>query len=142
MAPNITSAQTTSHGRATNELKPLDFFPPVVTNEKDSCATMKKLTAITISTVLYHRNMFPESDYGQRTHRDQIFYILDKKAETPQAREVVSMVQSLFKPIDQKYLKSIVIGFCEDPNNPSNVVEAYLMNYQYSANEIEVNHEK
>lgn len=82
--------------------------------------------------------MFPESDYGQRTIRDQVFHILDKEARTTEAREVVSLVQSLFKPITQKYLKSVMLGFCEDTNNTNELVEAYTFHYNYTKDEVSV----
>lgn len=141
MTRGITPSKSTNHGRATTNEQASqsdDFFQTRVVSEKESCGVMKRLTAITISTILYHRNMFPASDYGQRSHRGQVFHILDKKAQTPQARQVVSLVQSLFEPIDQKYLKSVVIGFTEDQNNPNDLIEAYIIHYQYSNGEVSV----
>lgn len=141
MTRGITASKSTNHGRTTTNEQASqsdDFFQARVVSEKESCGVIKRLTAITISTILYHRNMFPASDYGQRSHQGQVFHILDKKAQTPQARQVVSLVQSLFEPVDQKYLKSVVIGFTEDQNNPNDLIEAYIIHYQYSNGEVSV----
>lgn len=140
MPPNINLGRTASHGMATKDQQgePNDFFPVKVADAKESLAVVKKLTAISISTILYNRQMFPESDYGQRTIRDQTFYILDKEARTPQARKIVTMVQSLFKPISHGYLKSVILGFCEDQNNPNEVLEAYTFHYNYTKGEVSV----
>lgn len=141
VAPTLNLGGPTSHGMATKDQENgtlPEFFPSKVASEKESSSVVKKLTAISISTVLYHRNMFPESDYGQRNHLDLTLHILDKKAQTPEARRVVSLVQSLFKPIDEKYLKSVILGFCEDPNEPNDVIEAYFLHLQYFNGEVSV----
>lgn len=99
--------------------------------EKDALSFVKKLTAMSISTILYHRGMFPAQDYGVRQQSGEVLYILDRNAVTPAAKRIVDLVRSTFTAIDQKVLNKIVIGIVDDPDKPDQFLESYTIKLQY-----------
>lgn len=108
-----------------------DFFPDCVRSEAEGLAFLKKLTAISISTILYHRGMFPTSDYVARSQGDEFLYILDRKAQTPGAKRIVDMVGSTFTAIEKKILHTIVIGIVDNETEPDKFLESYTIKIQY-----------
>ena len=92
---------------------------------------MKKLTAISISTVLFHGGWFPAQDYGVRQQGAAQLHILDRKARTPAAKQIVDLVSATFQFIEKKLLSSIVIGILDDPSRPDDFAESYTIKLQY-----------
>ena len=99
--------------------------------EKEALSFVKKLTAISISTVLYYRGMFPAQDYGHRSQDGEQLHILDKNAQTPAAKRIVDLVASTFTAIDKKLLSTIVIGIVDDPDKPDQFLESYTIKLRY-----------
>jgi hypothetical protein len=113
------------------EDQPDDFFPDSVSTEKEALSFLKKLTAMSVSTILYHRGWFPDTDYTVRVQGRQELHLLEKNAVSPAAKQIVSLVISTFKAIDKKLLSSIVIGIVEDPDRPDYFRESYSIKLQY-----------
>ena len=128
----VMSSRSNGHQLVQGDNGSKNFFPEAIETAEGSLALMKKLTAISISTILYYRNMFPEHDYGIRVHEGDIWHLLDTECQSPEAKEVISAVRSLFDPIQKKFLKQVILGFIEDPNLPGDFVEAYVFKFKYS----------
>ena len=108
-----------------------DFFPDSVRSEQEALNFLKKLTAVTVSTVLYHRGMFPSRDYSVRYQGCQQLYILNREAETPAAKRIVDLVRATFAAIERKQLSTIVIGILDSPSEPDHLLESYTIKLQY-----------
>lgn len=96
---------------------------------------LKKITAMAVSTILYYRGFFPQTDYGTRMHDDTVLHILDREAETPEARQVIASLKALFESIEHKYLKTLVVGFVDNPEETDNFLEGYIFRFNYSCRE-------
>ena len=61
--------------------------------------------------------------------------ISDGRSATPLAKELIARVRSCFDAIEKRYLKSVCIWFHADRDKADDVLEAYVFNFEYSANQ-------
>ncbi|RWS17720.1 HORMA domain-containing protein 2-like protein [Dinothrombium tinctorium] len=108
------------------------FFAQEVKSECESLLHMKKLTAIAFSTVLYLREVFDESAYGERKHENFVFRILSERSDCKEATQIVRLIKGAFDALEKKYLREIIFGFYTDLKKPNDLIEAYSFKYSYN----------
>jgi hypothetical protein len=111
------------------------FFVKAVKDEKEALNHLKKTTAMAISTILYYRGFFPVHDYGVRVHGRTNLFILDRNARTPGAKEVIDSIKNVFEAIEKKYLKTLVVGLIDDPEDTDSFLEGYVFRFNYNLNQ-------
>lgn len=94
---------------------------------------MKRLLAATLSNILYYRGLFNESDYHVNEHDGvPIRILITRKDTSPEAREVCANIKNCCEAIEKKYLKQMIIGFIENEDRPTDMVEAYTLFFFYN----------
>ena len=107
------------------------IFPPDVATELQSTLFVKKLLAVAVSTVSYLRALFPEDAFGDRCLEDVRLKILRDDADFPEARKVIQWLRGCFDALHKKYLRAVLIGIYENPDDPNTVVEEYSFKFSY-----------
>lgn len=107
------------------------IFPAQQVTEQKSALFVKKLLAVAISNITYLRNIFPEKAFGDKCLDSLNLKILRDESTCPGACQVIKWVKGCFDALDKKYLKTLVIGIYENPEDPDTVIESYTFKFSY-----------
>ncbi|MES1904772.1 MAG: HORMA domain-containing protein 1 [Paramarteilia canceri] len=132
------------------------IFPQEQSTEKHSNIFTKKLLALAVSNVLYLRSIFPEAAFVKRNSFFELqddfstnstledgkskssfscgedsLRVLKGDDQFPAAAQIVDWLKSCFEAIDKRYLKSISLGICSEPNKTDSTIEAYTFEIFY-----------
>ncbi|XP_076035847.1 uncharacterized protein LOC143021908 isoform X2 [Oratosquilla oratoria] len=107
-------------------------FPPVQKTEQQSLLFVKKLIAVSISSITYLRAMFPESAYGDRVAEGINLKILLDESHSPEANTLIGWIKGCFDALEKKYLQQMTLGLYLDPDAPDVAVETYTFRFSYS----------
>jgi len=107
------------------------IFPSAHVTEQRSALFVKKLLAVAVSNITYLRNVFPEKAYGDRSLDDLNLKILRDESTCPGACQVIKWVKGCFDALEKKYLKNMIIGIYDNPNDPETVIESYTFKFSY-----------
>ncbi|XP_023242580.1 HORMA domain-containing protein 1-like [Centruroides sculpturatus] len=106
-------------------------FPNEIQTETQSTVFVKKLIALTVSSITYLRAIFPESAFGNRSIEDLRLKILSENSGCHGASQLISWIKGSFDALEKKYLRQLMIGIYESPDEPDNVIESYTFRFIY-----------
>lgn len=92
---------------------------------------MKKLIAIAVSSITYLRAIFPENAFGDRSIENLHLKILSENSGCSGACQVINWIRGSFDALEKKYLRQLMIGLYENPDEPDNVIESYTFRFSY-----------
>lgn len=104
-------------------------------NKKQSCIFVKRMLAISVSTITYMRNMFPEAAFVDKKLEDLSVKILSKENHG-EAATVVEWMQGVYNAIEKEYLQTMILAIVSDPNDPMSVLETYTFGFTYTNGQI------
>jgi len=111
----------------------------IATSAESSAFFVQKFLAISVSSVAFLRAILPKDSFTSRYMGDlHLKIISDGRSATPLAKELIARVRSCFDAIEKRYLKSVCIWFHADRDKADDVLEAYVFNFEYSANQADV----
>ena len=111
------------------------IFPPEQATEIKSTLFVKKLLAVAVSSITYLRALFPENAFGDRCLEDVHLKILRDDSSYPGACKVIQWLRGCFDALEKKYLRAVLIGVYEDPDDPNTVIEEYSFKFSYGDGE-------
>eukprot|EP00037_Helgoeca_nana_P029315 m.349418 g.349418 ORF g.349418 m.349418 type:complete len:400 (+) comp27950_c0_seq13:1760-2959(+) len=97
------------------------------TTAQDSKQFLKRITAVTISTVAYLRGMFPGESFGVKTLEGLNFKVLKSgEDQHPGAKCLIDQLMSVFKVIDEAELREIELAVYSEPEcHADNLLEVW-----------------
>jgi len=104
-------------------------------NKKQSCIFVKRMLAISVSTITYMRNMFPEAAFVDKKLEDLSVKILSKENHG-EAATVVEWMQGVYNAIEKEYLQTMILAIVSDPNDPMSVIETYTFGFTYTNGQV------
>ena len=107
------------------------IFPNEQVTEIQSTLFVKKLLAVAISSITYLRALFPEAAYGDRCLEDVNLKILRDDSAWPDACRVIQWLRGCFDALEKKYLRGVLVGIYDDPEDPDTVIEQYTFKFAY-----------
>lgn len=106
-------------------------FPNEQVTDVQSTLFVKKLLAVAISSITYLRALFPEAAYGNRCVEEVNLKILRDDSSWPDACRVIQWLRGCFDALEKKYLRGVLIGIYDDPEDPDTVIEQYTFKFAY-----------
>jgi len=106
-------------------------FPTEQVTETQSALFVKKLLAVAVSSISYLRALFPENAFGDRCLGDVNLKILRDDSTCPEACRVIQWIRGCFDALEKKYLRAVLVGIYEDPDDPDTVIEQYSFKFAY-----------
>jgi len=104
----------------------------IASSATHSTVFVKKFLALAISNVAYLRALMPEDSFKDRFMGDLHLKVISAgEGSRPIARKIIDHVKSCFDAVDKGYLKRVTMWFHEDPNQPEDVMEAYVFKIDY-----------
>ncbi|XP_066933972.1 HORMA domain-containing protein 1-like [Clytia hemisphaerica] len=107
------------------------IFPNEQVTETQSTLFVKKLLAVAVSSISYLRALFPENAFGDRCLEDVNLKILRDDNNCPEACRVIQWIRGCFDALEKKYLRAVLVGIYEDPEDPDTVIEQYTFKFAY-----------
>ncbi|XP_057290313.1 HORMA domain-containing protein 1-like [Hydractinia symbiolongicarpus] len=107
------------------------IFPNEQVTETQSTLFVKKLLAVAVSSISYLRALFPENAFGDRCLEDVNLKILRDDSTCPEACRVIQWIRGCFDALEKKYLRAVLVGIYEDPEDPDTVIEQYSFKFAY-----------
>uniref|UniRef100_T2M9R3 HORMA domain-containing protein 1 n=1 Tax=Hydra vulgaris TaxID=6087 RepID=T2M9R3_HYDVU len=107
------------------------IFPNEQVTETQSTLFVKKLLAVAVSSISYLRALFPENAFGDRCLEDVNLKILRDDSACPEACRVIQWIRGCFDALEKKYLRAVLVGIYEDPDDPDTVIEEYSFKFSY-----------
>ncbi|KAM4707082.1 HORMA domain-containing protein 2 [Discoglossus pictus] len=83
--------------------KVLVQLPNETSSEQESLVVVKRLLAISVSSITYLRGLFPESSYGTRYLDELCLKILREDKNYPGSLQIVQWIQGCFDALEKKY---------------------------------------
>lgn len=77
------------------------------------------------------RALFPENAFGDRCLEDVNLKILRDDSTCPEACRVIQWIRGCFDALEKKYLRAVLVGIYEDPEDPDTVIEQYSFKFAY-----------
>merc|ERR1719228_2717874 len=110
------------------------MFPPAVDTVSQSCALMKKLVAVSVSSISYARKFFPEEAYANKSLEKLPLKILKERNNVKEARKLAAYLVGAFEAIEKKYLKELIMCLYEDSEELKSTLTAsevyrFLLSY-------------
>ncbi|GBL89765.1 HORMA domain-containing protein 1 [Araneus ventricosus] len=113
------------------------LFPEFATLE-GSCMFIKKLIAVSLSSITYIRGIFPEKAYGERTLGGLRVKLLTEDCGIKAVTKFIDAIRSCYDAVEKKYLQQLSIGICTNRENYNEVIEAYNLVFKYKDDECSV----
>ncbi|XP_053555812.1 HORMA domain-containing protein 2 [Bombina bombina] len=107
-------------------------LPNKISSEQESLLVIKRLLAISVSSITYLRGLFPESSYGTRYLEELCLKILREDKSCPGSLQIVKWIQGSFDALEKKYLRMAVLMFYTEPCDPESVTELYQFKFKYT----------
>lgn len=98
--------------------------------QSESLNFMKQLTGIGISSILYHRSVFPKTNFGNRKLGEVPLKILRAKDEA--SAKMIKCLAGCFDALSRNYLREAIVGIYVDKFDQETVLETYTFGFEYS----------
>ncbi|XP_035207798.1 HORMA domain-containing protein 2-like isoform X2 [Stegodyphus dumicola] len=106
-------------------------FPQDFTTMEGSCLFIKKLIAVSLSSITYLRGVFPEQAYGERSLCGIKLKILTEDSGIPAVSKFINTIRSCYDAVDKKYI-------CPNSQKRDEVIEAYNLVFRYKEDEYSI----
>ncbi|XP_065645703.1 HORMA domain-containing protein 1-like [Hydra vulgaris] len=131
LSSSIKKMATTQQVRNQKQGQWSSIFPNEQVTETQSTLFVKKLLAVAVSSISYLRALFPENAFGDRCLEDVNLKILRDDSACPEACRVIQWIRGCFDALEKKYLRAVLVGIYEDPDDPDTVIEEYSFKFSY-----------
>ncbi|XP_042900771.1 uncharacterized protein [Parasteatoda tepidariorum] len=102
-------------------------FPDFTTIE-GSCLFIKKLIAVSLSSITYVRGIFPEKAYGNKDLSGVKLKILNEDCGLKSVQKFINLVRNCYDAVEKKYI-------VPDPQNREEILELYTLVFRYKDDE-------
>lgn len=107
-------------------------------NKQQSKIFVKRMLAISISTITYMRNLFPEKAFSDRKLEDMNVKILSQSSHDG-AATIINWMKGVYDALDNEFLQSMILAIVSDPLDPTSVLETYTFGFTYLNGEVQTN---
>ncbi|KAG8179591.1 hypothetical protein JTE90_001833, partial [Oedothorax gibbosus] len=115
------------------------LFPKTdFTTIEGSTLFIKKMIAVSMSSITYMRRIFPEHAYGEKKLGGLRLKILNEHCGIRAVTKFIDLLRGCYDAVEKKYLHQISVGVCLNPENRNEVVEAYRLEFCYTDNECSI----
>ncbi|GFQ79698.1 HORMA domain-containing protein 1 [Trichonephila clavata] len=128
-------AMMTSQDETLQEWKTI--FPEFATLE-GSCLFIKKLIAVSLSSITYIRGIFPDEAYGERNLGGLRLKLLTEDCGINSVSKFIDSIRSCYDAVEKRYLQQLGIGICVNKKNHNEVIEAYNLVFSYKEDECSI----
>jgi len=116
------------------------IFPARQDTRLKSAVLVKKLLAVSISSVAYLRALLPESAFSERTlvsfdsktNKNATTNLRILRDDSQAASQLIRWLRGCFDALDKNYLKAFILGVCTDPNEFDSALETYTFEFNYT----------
>lgn len=109
-----------------------DLFPPDVSRNEYSLVYVQRVLAVTISSIVYLRNLFGPDSFTVRKCSDYRLQWINGKDKNGQF--LIKCVAGAFDALKKTYLHELILGIATDLKDSDDVVEAYSFKFNYTKN--------
>ncbi|GFY48792.1 HORMA domain-containing protein 1, partial [Trichonephila inaurata madagascariensis] len=106
------------------------IFPEFATLE-GSCLFIKKLIAVSLSSITYIRGIFPDEAYGERNLGGLRLKLLTEDCGINSVTKFIDSIRSCYDAVEKKYI-------CINKKNHNEVIEAYNLVFSYKDDECSI----
>ncbi|GFU50024.1 HORMA domain-containing protein 1 [Nephila pilipes] len=110
-----------------------------------SCLFIKKLIAVSLSSITYIRGIFPDEAYGERTLGGLRLKLLTEDCGIKSVSKFIDSIRSCYDAVEKRYfglvivnLQQLSIGICVNKTNNNEVIEAYNLVFSYKDDECSI----
>ncbi|KAL7644120.1 UNVERIFIED_CONTAM: hypothetical protein RMT77_004943 [Armadillidium vulgare] len=115
-------------------VKPMEstssIFPTCVDTVEQSLLFVKRLVAVSVSSITYLRTIFPETSYKDLCVDGLYLKMLMDESSYEGANTLIKWIKSSFDAVDKGYLREMIFLVCGDKEKQS-IIESYTFKFKY-----------